>query len=60
MPRKRKNSIEYLGRVLMFNRELDSEDEAQTLIDYYRSLGGEAACLHEHGKHQLYTTRMGQ
>jgi hypothetical protein len=54
---KPKHSIKYFGYTLTFNREVDTIDEAQALIDYYRNMGGEAACLHENGKHQLYTTR---
>lgn len=46
--------IWYAGKRCKLEHEYETTDEAQAMIDYYRRLGYQAACLHERGKHQLY------
>jgi hypothetical protein len=49
-----KEKIWYLGKELKFNREVETIDEAQAFIDYFKSRNKLSACLHENGKHQVY------
>ena len=52
-----KNSIWYCGVEVFFNSEVETIDEAQSFIDYFKKRGKQACCLHENGKHQLYVEK---
>ena len=46
--------IMYLGYECEFIREFDNSDDAQEMIDYWRSKEYKACCTHYNDKHQLY------
>jgi len=50
-----KQTIYYFGEKLSFMIETDSSDEAQALLDSERAKGRACCCLHENGKHQIYS-----
>ena len=50
-----KNCFWYLGKLVVFRQQVDSEDEAQALLDYNRSQGRVSCCTHYNGKHQVYS-----
>ena len=54
MPRE---SIFFAGEELFFSEELETIDEAQAMLDYWRRRGFSAACTHYEGKHQLYRAK---
>ncbi len=55
-----KDTIDYAGKNLHLRHEVDTIDEAQSLLDGYRIRGLTAACLHQNGKHQLYAEPQGK
>ena len=47
-------SIWYNGVECFYNSELETIDEAQSIIDYFTDKGLTVCCLHLNNKHQLY------
>lgn len=52
---KIKKNIRYWGKTLYFRQEVDSVDEADALLKWYRKEGNTAAATHKNGKHQIYS-----
>ena len=50
------NKIWYFSQELDFRKEVDTIDEAQTLIDYEHGQGRTACATHYNGKHQIYAS----
>lgn len=49
-----KGCINTMQGKLKFDVEVGTIDEAQALLDHYRSNGRPAACTHKRGRHQVY------
>ena len=49
-------SIWYLGEEVVFRKEVEDMDEAQSLLDFYRGRGKIACATHKRNKHQIYST----
>ena len=53
---EQKKFIWYIGFKCYFEVEVNTIDEAQYWIDYYKNLGFKACALHERDKHQIYVS----
>lgn len=51
--------IYFTGTEVFFKVEIDTIDEAQAFLDYYKGKGIMACSTHRNSKHQIYTNREG-